>query len=1090
MLRLVLAFLCAGAACMLVAGALTSSAQAPANFTPDPFATQITHSTRDSFTNDMSANGRFVVIESNGDIATEKTATRNNQDGNREVFLFDYAQRRIFQLTDTKSVLKVAASPSPSPSPSPSASPSVSPSPTPVDNSNVAIEVSNNRPMISLEPLLVSGQRTYTIVLSSNAPVTPASFDGTDPGAPTNTDMNQEIWTYQFTVSDTAVLSSGAEVGPIDLTTGTFARVTNTAASRPPTAGSTLAGPFVADDNRYATISDDGQIIAFESTRNFAGTPGFVGAGNADANPEITIFNRGTSAFTQVTNTTTTSPNFPLFSANAALSSDGSVLTFISNANLTATNSDLNAEIYLANYNTGTGQISGLKQVTKTKNDATTNSTTNIMTYGRRLSRDGKFIAFESLASDPKTEGTINPFYVSFVYDVVAETFAQLGPRATTAPGDPVLHVPVFTDYNLALAPASVLFISALNFKTDGSFPAADQNSTGLNPGRGPQIFAAPLPVILTGPFTRLTNLPTSLFAGVGAFPSNSRQRIAFSRPYEIGGGNSDGSIEAYYQLSVTPTTESSGTLTLFTGASLMSVPVASPTASPTGSPTPSPSPSASPTTPLGLAAGELAVAQSNVSLAPASITVSPANASESGRAPALPIELSGVSVGINGVAAGLYAVSPTQIKFVVPIGLPAGSYPIVINNNGTVIRGVLVIVAAQPDIFTSTNGPGGRAKVCNVTNPSTPSTICLGEPFNSTSDDGTGTQVATKLRVFLTGVRGISASAINVTVGTTVIISSAAFFTDMPGTDNVDFILPSTVDRGDVPIIVTVGAASSRRTDQDPPHITINTTIAPLPIVNQYYLVWQQYADFLGRVPDASGYDFWTKQIVSCGTDQHCIDLKRTNVSAAFFLSVEFQQTGYLVYRTYKAAFGDIPGAPVPLRYEEFMPDKAQVSNGIVVGQSGWQALLESNTQNYFAQFVQRPRFINALPANMTPSEFVDALNNNAGGPLSPNEKVTAAGLFNGALDSSNTTARAQALRQVAEDPDLHNAEFNKAFVLMEYYGYLLRNPYDPPEATRDYAGFNFWLSKLNAHQGDYVKAEMVRSFLVSGEYRQRFEQ
>jgi hypothetical protein len=167
MLRLVLAFLCAAVACFLVAGAL-SSAQSTATSTPDPFAAQITHAPggRDSSAGDMSANGRFVVIESDGDIATEKTATRNNQDGNREIFLFDYAQRRIFQLTDTKSVLKPAGSPSPSPSPSPSVSPTASPSPTPVDVSNVAIDISNNRPMISLEPPLSSGQRTYTVVFS------------------------------------------------------------------------------------------------------------------------------------------------------------------------------------------------------------------------------------------------------------------------------------------------------------------------------------------------------------------------------------------------------------------------------------------------------------------------------------------------------------------------------------------------------------------------------------------------------------------------------------------------------------------------------------------------------------------------------------------------------------------------------------------------------------------------------------------------------------------------------------------------------------------------------------------------------------
>ena len=92
--------------------------------------------------------------------------------------------------------------------------------------------------MISVEPPLVSGNRTYTVVFSSNAPVSPASFDGTDPGAPTNTDMNEEIWTYQFTVPDTANLSTGADVGFVDLTAGSFARITNTPASRAPSPGS------------------------------------------------------------------------------------------------------------------------------------------------------------------------------------------------------------------------------------------------------------------------------------------------------------------------------------------------------------------------------------------------------------------------------------------------------------------------------------------------------------------------------------------------------------------------------------------------------------------------------------------------------------------------------------------------------------------------------------------------------------------------------------------------------------------------------------------------------------------------------------
>ena len=124
-----------------------------------------------------------------------------------------------------------------------------------------------------------------------------------------------------------------------------------------------------------------------------------------------------------------------------------------------------------------------------------------------------------------------------------------------------------------------------------------------------------------------------------------------------------------------------------------------------------------------------------------------------------------------------------------------------------------------------------------------------------------------------------------------------------------------------------------------------------------------------------------------------------------------------------------------------------------------------------------------------MTPAQFVDKLNQNAGGNvLSPTERTTAINLFSGAGNSSNLTARAQAVRQVAEDQDLYNAEFNRAFVLAEYFGYLRRNPNDAPEATLDYTGFDFWLTKLNQFNGSYINAEMVKAFLSSIEYRQRF--
>jgi len=262
-------------------------------------------------------------------------------------------------------------------------------------------------------------------------------------------------------------------------------------------------------------------------------------------------------------------------------------------------------------------------------------------------------------------------------------------------------------------------------------------------------------------------------------------------------------------------------------------------------------------------------------------------------------------------------------------------------------------------------------------------------------------------------------------------------------------------------------------------------------PIDTADFFVRQHYSDFLNRQPDAAGLSFWTNQITSCGTDQTCIDLKRINVSAAFFLSIEFQETGYLVYRTYKAAYGNLtspPNAPVPLRFEEFLPDTQQISQGVVVNAPGWEQQLENNKVAFFLDFVSRLRFRNDYPTTMSPSQFVDTLFMKASVTPTTTERAAAINEFGSAIDTSDTTARARSLRRVAENATLGAQEKNRAFVLMQYFGYLRRNPYDPPEATLDFQGYNFWLTKLNQFNGNFVNAEMVKAFITSGEYRQRF--
>jgi uncharacterized protein (TIGR03118 family) len=413
-------------------------------------------------------------------------------------------------------------------------------------------------------------------------------------------------------------------------------------------------------------------------------------------------------------------------------------------------------------------------------------------------------------------------------------------------------------------------------------------------------------------------------------------------------------------------------------------------------------------------------------------------------------------------------------------------------------------------------------------------------------------------------------------------------------------------------------------------------------PIDSASFYVRQQYLDFLNREPDLSGFNFWTNQITSCGADPACIQTKRVNVSAAFFLSTEFQTTGNLAILTNKAAFGNLPssfGASVPVLYGQFEKDTQQLQNNLVFGSPTFDTQLEANKVAYFNDFVNRPEFVSKFSA-LTNAQYVDSLLVSAGidppnqrlfivglsngqevppttptlsgggarpasggaakfqfnaaqtamtftatinnidvtgsqtadtndnliaahihagasvapgvnGPVvwgffgtpfndnNPNDAVATpastgvGGTFSGKWDApegngttlaaqltnlrtghayinfhttqfpggeirgnfpaqdffrnamiqlldNSTFTRAQVLRTVAESEEFANNEFTRNFVLMEYFGYLRRDP--------DVSGYNFWLNKLNSFNGNFVQADMVKAFISSSEYRQRF--
>jgi len=426
--------------------------------------------------------------------------------------------------------------------------------------------------------------------------------------------------------------------------------------------------------------------------------------------------------------------------------------------------------------------------------------------------------------------------------------------------------------------------------------------------------------------------------------------------------------------------------------------------------------------------------------------------------------------------------------------------------------------------------------------------------------------------------------------------------------------------------------------------NILDDDTLAPTtnPIDGASFFVRQHYLDFLNREPDPAGLAFWANEITSCGGNAQCIEVKRINVSAAFFQSIEFRSTGLLAYTTHRAAFGtSASGSPAPVLYGNFERDTQALQRNFVFGAPDADAVLEANKVAFFDDFVKRPEFVAKYPSTLTDAQYVDALlttanltpaevrlfvvsltnsqevpptnpttsggaarpasngtarfqfnqaqtsmtftatinNIDVGGTQTPgdtNDNLIAAhihasasvvpgvngpvvwgffgspfndnnpndsvvqpfatgvgGTFSGKWDppegngttlaaqltnlttghayinfhttqfgggeirgnfpaadafrtalitglGAATETRATVLRKIGESDELQTRELNNAFVTMEYFGYLRRDP--------DTSGFNFWLNKLNAFNGNFINAEMVKAFLTSSEYRQRF--
>lgn len=144
--------------------------------------------------------------------------------------------------------------------------------------------------------------------------------------------------------------------------------------------------------------------------------------------------------------------------------------------------------------------------------------------------------------------------------------------------------------------------------------------------------------------------------------------------------------------------------------------------------------------------------------------------------------------------------------------------------------------------------------------------------------------------------------------------------------------------------------------------------------------------------------------------------------------LLIAFPRVSYFLYRLYLVSLGRQP------HVDEFMSDLTTLGRGLSIEAPGSEVVLEQNKRAFLEDWIRRNR----------------------------------------------TGQSVAQLTAAIEKQQLYRHEYNAAYLLMHYFGYLRRNPDDPPDRSRD--GYDFWLRNLNRSH-DY--RSVSRAFLESTEYR-----
>jgi len=757
---------------------------------------RFTLSDAESYVSDTSGDGRFVLIQSNGDIATYNP---RNSDRNFEIFLMDVAQRHIFQVTDTKSATQTTTCPQ---------------SP----QSTIRLAIHNSDSMISNDGRWIVFSSNATTSVSSSQPngTNPGNFDANIPAnlQILQQDGNQELWLFQLPNFDLIDIPTGNVPNFVNLSAGVFTQITNTPTSRLPVDGNCSRSATIASDNRDTNINDDGSTIAFVSNRDL--TPPLNSPNLNIDNDEVFVYKRNSNSFAQVSETPRGSLIHQIININPSISGDGLSVSFASTGTnsirgmTNGSNTDFSFEVYYATLDSSTGEPNGIKRQVTNISQVNFEPALYLFPNSRSISRDGRYIVFMSSAR-LDTNGPVGQGFANFIYDAQNNSFTRFTPYDNAdsgLPGGYIYQYPRFSDYaSNSLSPNTVVFNSRLNLCANGSVPPACTTG-GLNPASSRPVqvysynFTSSSPVI-----KRISNSPVMDPIQYGrCFSSNSSSRIACNL---VNAGGTDKS--GFYFLTPNSMQEdTTAMLQFYTGAGGLSI-------------------NSNPPQAQGLMTGMLGSV----------VYSSPLIQYDSGFAQQVsnsrnfiaPLQLKEISLTIDGISANITGIVNGRINFIVPKDVTGGNKPVVINHKGMILRGnVQIVQTPQPDIVRTDNIPSvnlnyselipqsfGRARILDVTDPNNPKT----EPFRTTTQTPSGT-APTKLRLFLTGVQGVTANAVTIKFGNVIVpngsITTNAVETDYPGISTFDFEAPPQLaGAGHVPVMVTVNGVSSRPIETAP---------------------------------------------------------------------------------------------------------------------------------------------------------------------------------------------------------------------------------------------------------------------------------